>query len=475
MAFTTPHSDPGPWELALHKLQQEDADGLFQAIYAMARLKAVTDDTLIIALPFAYLRELIGPAELSTLRSIVAEVWQRPLDIDFVIEPQEEERFTQFASAKREAIERRKDRLLPGASREQLQTVVRPAGLNPQRRLDNFVVRDANQLAAAAAREAAQHPGRRYPLLFLCGGTGLGKSHLLHGIVQQMWEKDPQARLAICNTGEFVDGFIEALRTREVQRFRDRWLGLDALLVDDLHLLMGKPNCQEAFLATLSAYLESGRQVVIAADRKPRELNGLPERLLSRLEGGLCAELERPDHGLRVAILEQKCRDIELALPAESLDTIATMVQSSVRALEGCLTLVSARMALRQGQPLAQHELEQLILGFLSTSGQVFQRIDLATILNKVALHYHVTVADILGRRRTANITHPRQMAMFFARELTSMSLEEIGQAIGGRDHSTVIYAVDKIRGRCNLDKPFEREVDFVRKLLTGDVPPPRE
>ncbi|MEO7995236.1 MAG: chromosomal replication initiator protein DnaA, partial [bacterium] len=341
--------------------------------------------------------------------------------------------------------------------------------------LAGFVVRDSTQLAIAAARATAEQPGTLYNPLYLHGGTGLGKSHLLHAFANEFWRQHPDARVSVVNAEDFANEFIEAIRAKNTKAFRDKYTALDCLVVDDIHFLMNKPNCQEAFLHAFNTAFESSKQIVVSADRKPRDLQSFPERLISRLEGGLQAELTRPAFETRLAILQAKAITLGLDIPTDSLATIANLVTTNVRALEGCLKLLKAQLTLRGTTTIAHQDLEKLVLDFLSTTDRESEVLDLNTIMEKVASHYRVPIGELVSKKRTASVAHPRQMVMYFCRLLTSMSLEEIGRAVGGRDHSTVLYACQKIQGRAQVDPTFRREVEFVRSLLTGQRNTPRD
>ena len=456
------------WAQALARLEQEAGDTLYQTVFQMGTFKGIEGDRVVIAFPFPYLIRLFGSEELTTLNTLFSELAQRPVRTQLVIEPVGEQRFSRFASEKRDIISQRKEQLLGDAPKAAEPRPARPHSVNEAWSFPEFIVRDTNQLAAAACLAVAGQPGTQYNPLYLYSGTGLGKTHLLHAIGNELWRKNSNAKVAVVNAEDFANEFIEAIRNKNTKGFRDKVASYDALLIDDLHFLMNKPNCQEAFMHAFNTFYDAHKQIVVTADRKPRELATFPERLVSRLEGGLIADLQRPAYESRLAILQAKAKNLGLTIPVESLSTIANLVTTNVRALEGCLKMLRAQMLLRAGQPLGHEELEKLVLDFLSTTDRGSEVLDLNTIMEKLSTHYRVPISELVSKKRTASVAHPRQMVMYFCRQLTNMSLEEIGRAIGGRDHSTVLYACQKIQGRAQVDPTFRREVEFVRSLLTG-------
>lgn len=458
------------WQAVLDDLETDSTDGLYQAISAMAQLRAIDGDKALVTLPYEYLREVFGRDERARLSASFSAQLGRPVTVDFVVEPTAETQFTDYARKKHDTIAQRKQQLLEApVAATNGQRAATPLGINPHWTFTSFVEDEANRMAVAASHAAAASPGQLYNPLFLYGSTGLGKTHLLHSIANEWHAKAPGSGVQVLSAEDFANEHIEAIRTREVQRTRDRHLQLPMLLLDDIHFLINKPNCQEAFTYLLKSFLDAGRQVVLTADRRPRELTTFPEHLISRLEGGLLAELDRPGIDMRLKVLRHKAQAWGFDVPRASLELIATRLPGNIRSLEGCLRMLQAQQTLR-ATPLAPEEVEKLIQGFLTASpNKRPMHHDINTIMETVCQHYRVSPGDMLGRGRTNAVVHPRHIVMYFARELTNMSLAEIGRAMGNRDHSTVSYAIERFQGRATMEKTLQRELDFIRRLLLGD------
>lgn len=474
MADPSPLNAAAIWQAALDQLAGTSTDALFQALQAMAQLKAIDSDKVTIALPYEYLREVFGRDERARLSEVFSALLQTPMQVEFVVEQAPEAQFNDFARRKRDAISQRKQTLLPSQEGVNGAPPAPLPGVNPHLTFGAFVEDEANRLALAAAMTAATDPGRMYNPLYLFGTTGLGKSHLLHGIANAWLARGGQGSVQVVSAEDYANEHIESIRTRDTQRVRDRQLQQSLLLIDDLQFLMNKPNCQEGFTHLLKSFLDSGRQVVLTADRRPRDLVSFPEHLISRLEGGLLAELGRPTLPGRMRMLQAKAHDWKLDVAPSTLELIATRLPGNVRSLEGCLRMLQAQQGLRGGAPLPADDIEKLIQGFLSTASSSRRSVhhDINTIMEVVCQHYRVSPADMLGRGRTNAVVHPRHIVMFFARELTNMSLAEIGRAMGNRDHSTVSYAIERFQGRATMEKTLQRELEFVRRLLLGEEVP---
>ena len=333
--------------------------------------------------------------------------------------------------------------------------------LNSKYIFDNFVAGPSNQLAHAAAMAVADAPAGSYNPLFLHGAVGLGKTHLLQAICHKAMESGQSMNVLYLSSETFVNQFISAIGEGELDRFRYKYRNVDILLIDDIHLLANKERTQDEFFHTFNALYNAGRQIVLSSDSPPTEIPTLKERLISRFKWGLVAEIAAPGYETRLAILRRKAAARGTPVPEEVLAFLAEHVDTNIRELEGTITKVGG-----YAQLINQHidlNLARRALGFRdgdrgpSTTG-------IERILDVVCKDFGVRIADLQGRKRTQSIAFPRQVAMFLARGLTPLSLEEIGGHFGGRDHSTVLYAVDKIRNKAAGDQDFAQRVRKLEK-----------
>lgn len=318
--------------------------------------------------------------------------------------------------------------------------------LNKNAIFDNFVPGESNQFAKSIAFATAERPGMEYNPLFIYGGSGLGKTHLLNAIGNQALLINPNLKVRYTNSEEFTNELVIALgnnassRRAEMVEFNRRYRGVDILLVDDVQFIAGRDTTVEAFFNTFNELYEQGKQIVLASDVPPKNLKGLPDRLISRFSQGLPVSIDPPSHELRVAILRMKAKAQHIDIPMDVLNLIAEKVTENVRVLEGALTRISA-MASLSNQTITKSLAEQTLKDFTNSTVEITP----TNIISFVAQYYKLTFEDIVGSSRTKNVAAARQMAMYLSRELTSMSLVDIGATFGGRDHSTVMHACRKI------------------------------
>lgn len=337
--------------------------------------------------------------------------------------------------------------------------------LNPRYTFEHFVVGNHNQLAHAAAQAVAREPGVVYNPLFVYAFTGLGKTHLIQAIGHEVLRLRPEARVHYVTSEEFTNELIEGIQHRErMSGFNRKYRNVDVLLVDDIHFLIGKTQTQEAFFHTFNTLHELGRQIVISSDRPPAELETLEDRLISRFEWGLTVDISKPDYETRLAILHKKNQTRAFGLSPDILARIASQVDSNVRELEGALTKVSAYQRLNR-MPMSMAEIDE-ILSHMRRNLSSGTNPRPQQIIEEVAAYFKVSESDLCSDRRTARITVPRQLGMYFCRELTHLSLKDIGQAFGGKDHTTVIYALNRVEERLGVDEVFAQDVMLIRAKL---------
>ena len=337
-------------------------------------------------------------------------------------------------------------------------------GLDDHYRFDNFVLGKSNELGFAAAQQVAQDPGKVYNPLLLYGGTGLGKTHLLHAVGHALADQDPQRNVVYLHSEKFVSEMIQALRRASIDDFKARYRSVDALLIDDIQFFAGKDRSQEEFFHTFNALLESRQQIILTCDRYPKEVEGIEARLRSRFGWGLSVPIEPPDFETRVAILMKKAAESGLDLDESVAMLIARRMRSNVRDLEGALNslLANARFS---GRSIDEDYTREVLRDVLAVHDR---QITLENIQKVVARYYQLRVADLLSKRRTRNIARPRQMAMFLAKSLTQHSLPEIGDAFGGRDHTTVLHACRKIESLCETEARFREDRARLLRELTA-------
>ena len=335
------------------------------------------------------------------------------------------------------------------------------ARLNSRYTFSSFVVGSTNRLAHAAARAAADRPGDSYNPLFIYGGTGLGKTHLLHAVGHSILKQDLKMLYVSCE--QFTNEFINAIREQRNEEFRRKFRGTDLLLMDDIQFIAGKEQTQEEFFHTFNDLHSSGRQIVISSDRHPRSMPVLEDRLSSRFQWGLIADIQPPDFETRVAILRSKADLLAMSVPGDVLDYVAQKVQSNIRELEGCLNRLAAHARLNRVS-LTLESVAPVLKEYLQSSGR--RSLPPQTILDTISKYYGLDARDLSGKRRNKEIALPRQIAMYLLREETQASLNEIGQALGGRDHSTVLHGFNKISDEITADLSLRKEVMELKEIL---------
>ena len=335
--------------------------------------------------------------------------------------------------------------------------------LNPRNTFDSFVVGTNNNFACAAAKAVAEAPGKSYNPLFLYGGVGLGKTHLLHAIGQHVSGNKKGARIAYVSSEKFTNEYIDSLQNNRLVAFRKKYRQTDVLLIDDVQFLAGKERIQEEFFHTFNALHEAHKQIVLTCDRPASEIQGLEGRLVSRFEWGLVTDLQPPDVEMRLAILKKKVQQWEVTLPDDVLNFLANRIRTNIRRLEGALTRVASYASLT-GKKLTIEVVENLLREILHEEGRF--TVSIEAIQKKVAEHFDIRLADMTSKRRPENIAFPRQIAMYFSRQLTESSLNAIGEAFGGRDHGTVLHACRLVKNRMEVDANVRQVVHYLEKQL---------
>lgn len=442
------------WQAALGELQLQMTKATFDTWVKPTSVISYEDGSFVIGVPNAYAQDWLQARLLSTIKRILVGIAGQSVEVKFIVWSPEEVSeplplLDGFEPAPQKAI---MESITPNDARSS-------SRLNSRYVFDSFVVGASNRLAHAACVAVAERPAAQYNPLFLYGGVGLGKTHLLHAIGHEAVAKDLQ--VLYVSSEEFTNDMINAIRSQNTAAFRDKYRTIDVLLIDDIQFIAGKESTQEEFFHTFNTLHGNGKQIVMTSDRPPKSMITLEERLRSRFEWGLIADIQPPDLETRTAILRDKAEHMAAGVPSEVIDFIARQVQSNIRELEGALNRVIAYARLR-GNTLTVEIAGAALADLMSRPSTM----TISDILSTVANYYSISMDDLLGRGRNKELVHPRQVAMYLAREELQTTLPQIGEALGGRDHTTVMYSVDKITQTIDSDDSLRREVLAIRELL---------
>lgn len=336
--------------------------------------------------------------------------------------------------------------------------------LNPKYTFDSFVIGNSNRFAHAASLAVAEAPAKAYNPLFIYGGVGLGKTHLMHAIGHYVLQNNSNAKVVYVSSEKFTNELINAIRDDKNEEFRNKYRKVDILLIDDIQFIAGKERTQEEFFHTFNALHDSNKQIILSSDRPPKEIPTLEDRLRSRFEWGLIADIQAPDFETRMAILKKKAAVEKLNVANEVMVYIATKIKSNIRELEGALIRIVAYSSLTN-RPITVELASEALKDIISNKQN--RNITIDVIQDVVAGYFNLRIEDLKSQRRTRNVAYPRQIAMYLSRKLTDMSLPKIGEEFGGRDHTTVIHAYEKISDSLNTDESLQHTVNDLTKKLT--------
>ena len=389
------------------------------------------------------------------LKVAVEEITGLKCEIDFIVEDQIKEK------------EGKNNQLIRQNLNKITQEALQNANLNPKYTFDTFVVGANNHLAHAASLAVAESPGEIYNPLFIYGGVGLGKTHLMHSIANFILKNNPNAKILYVTSEKFTNELIDAIRNKNnisTTEFREKYRNNDVLLIDDIQFIIGKESTQEEFFHTFNALYESKKQIIISSDKPPKDIETLEERLRSRFEWGLTVDIQSPDYETRMAILRKKEELEGYNIDNEVIKYIATNIKSNIRELEGALTKIVAFSKLDRSKEISISMAEEALKDIISPGGT--KKITPDLIIQVVAEHYNLTTLDILSQRRSKEIVYPRQIAMYLCRNMTEAPLQEIGKAMGGRDHTTIIHGIEKITKDIEKTPTLQNTVDILKKKL---------
>ena len=443
------------WVAAQEMLRTMLTSDIYNLWFAPVRTSALEGDQITLEVANDFCEVWLKDNYLGLIQDVLMHACGQPLKVKFKVVAAQAgtTSISESKAAKAKAVEVSEEPVATG----------RDHGFNPRNTFDAFVVGNNNSFAHAAALAVAQAPGKSYNPLFLYGGVGLGKTHLLQAIGQYVVGHKKGARVAYLSSEKFTNEYIDAIQNNQLVRFRKKYRQTDVLLIDDIQFLSGKERIQEEFFHTFNALHEGHKQIVLTCDRPANEIQNLEQRLVSRFEWGLVTDLQPPDAETRVAILRKKEISLGVELPDEIINFLANRIRTNIRRLEGALIRVASYASLT-GKTLTLEVVEGLLREVLHEEGRFSMSIEL--IQKRVAEHFDIRLADMTSKRRPENIAFPRQIAMFLARQLTESSLNTIGEAFGGRDHGTVLHACRLVKDRMEVDANVRQVVNYLEKQL---------
>ena len=460
---------PEAWSRILDRAREQLPEQTYRTWFARTRAVALSQDLLVIEAGSEFATEWIEDKYGRLLGDISQAVFGRRFTISFQHHADSRPPRPGMSEPAQAAAD-------AGAGAAEARSTVGVSGpivgspLNERYVFERFVVGSNNQLAAAACRAVAEAPAKMYNPLFIYGGVGLGKTHLMHAIGHVVRGRSPEKRVAYVTSERFTNDLIGSIQEGRMAEFRRRYREIDLLLIDDVQFLGEKERTQEEFFHTFNSLYDAQRQIVVTSDRPPKEIPGLEERLVSRFEWGLVTDIRPPDLETRVAILRKKADDDDIVIHDDVLEFIARYCRSSVRELEGAIIKLLAYSSLTHREVTTDLAREALA-GQLADAASLSQRTP-EMIRQRVAEEFRVTVEGLTSKRRTKDLTVPRQVAMYLMRELLDLPLVEIGKQFGGRDHSTVIHSIQKVEQDMGEDEGFRQKVGRLRAEF-ADVPPP--
>ncbi|HEX6922987.1 MAG TPA: chromosomal replication initiator protein DnaA [Bacillales bacterium] len=448
------------WNKALASIEAKLSKPSYETWLKSTKADSFEEDTLIVAAPNEFARDWLESQYSGLITGILRDITGSDLNIRFIIPQKDMENDIDYEKRRAKAMAKPNRGIREGSK----------TMLNPKYTFDTFVIGSGNRFAHAASLAVAEAPARAYNPLFIYGGVGLGKTHLMHAIGHYVTEHNPEARVVYIASEKFTNEFINSIRDNKAVDFREKYRNVDVLLIDDIQFLAGKEQTQEEFFHTFNSLHEESKQIIISSDRPPKEIPTLEDRLRSRFEWGLITDITPPDLETRIAILRKKAKAEGLNIPNEVMLYIANQIDTNIRELEGALIRIVAYSSLvnkDMNADLAAEALKDII------PSSKPKTITIHDIQKMVGGHYNVQLEDFAAKKRTKSIAFPRQIAMYLSREMTDFSLPKIGQEFGGRDHTTVIHAHEKITKLINTDNELKQSIENITNELRGTVKVP--
>jgi len=450
------------WETVSSELRQKIGEAAFQSWIKPMSVRGLSNGTVHVSVPTRFMRDWVMAHYVDKLTHLWQQINASVKSIDVRVQASREVKKAPLVS--------------PSAPMPVRARAAKPSHQNSQAALDNeigapldrrfifdnFVVGKPNEFAYAAARRVAEAKSALFNPLFLYGGVGLGKTHLMHSIAWHIRQSDPSRSVIYLSAEKFMYRFIRALREQNTVDFKEQFRSADVLMIDDVQFIAGKESTQEEFFHTFNALVDQGRQIVISADKSPSDLEGMEERLVSRLNCGLVADIHATTYELRLGILQSKAEHLSVAIPQKVMEFLAHKITANVRELEGGLNRVVAHSQL-VGRDISLEATQEVLHDLLRANDR---RVTIEEIQKRVASHFNIRISDMHSARRARSVARPRQVAMYLAKQLTARSLPEIGRKFGGRDHTTVMHAVRKVEELCEHDNDFNEDVELLKRML---------
>lgn len=438
------------WEKSLNIIKSEMSEVSFNTWIKSCEPLSLSNDTIQISVPNSFTQDILDKRYKVLVANSIEAVCQKLYNVEFLIA-------SDIQTENTEENKQSFDQTI--VVNDEMSTT-----LNPKYTFTSFVIGNSNRFAHAASLAVAEAPAKAYNPLFIYGGVGLGKTHLMHAIGHYILETNPNAKVEYVSSEKFTNELINAIKDDKNEDFRNKYRKVDVLLIDDIQFIAGKERTQEEFFHTFNALHDANKQIILSSDRPPKEIPTLEDRLRSRFEWGLIADIQIPDFETRMAILKKKAEVEKLNVANEVMVYIATKIKSNIRELEGALIRIVAYSSLTNREitvDLASDALKDII------SKKQGKNITISIIQDLVATYFNLRVEELKSQRRTRNVAYPRQIAMYLSRKLTDMSLPKIGEEFGGRDHTTVIHAYEKISDKLNSDESLQHTIEDLTKKLT--------
>ncbi len=441
------------WEKTLNIIKGEMSEVSFNTWIKSCEPLSISSTTIKISVPNAFTQDILEKRYKDLVVNSIEAACSKVYNVDFLVASDIQE-----VEEKEEKNSKADDKSSVNVNDEMSST------LNPKYTFDSFVIGNSNRFAHAASLAVAEAPAKAYNPLFIYGGVGLGKTHLMHAIGHYALQNNSNAKVVYVSSEKFTNELINAIRDDRNEEFRNKYRNVDILLIDDVQFIAGKERTQEEFFHTFNELHDANKQIILSSDRPPKEIPTLEDRLRSRFEWGLIADIQPPDFETRMAILKKKADVEKLNVANEVMVYIATKIKSNIRELEGALIRIVAYSSLTN-RPITVELASEALKDIISNKQN--KNITIDVIQDVVAGYFNLRVEDLKSQRRTRNVAYPRQIAMYLSRKLTDMSLPKIGEEFGGRDHTTVIHAYEKISDTLNTDESLQHTVNDITKKLT--------
>mgnify|MGYP000988397988 FL=1 len=438
------------WEKTLNIIKGEMSEVSFNTWIKSCEPLSISSNTIKISVPNSFTQDILEKRYKDLVVNSIEAACSKVYNVDFIVASDIQDI--------EEKEEKNDDKSSINVNDEMSST------LNPKYTFDSFVIGNSNRFAHAASLAVSEAPAKAYNPLFIYGGVGLGKTHLMHAIGHYVLQNNANAKVVYVSSEKFTNELINAIRDDRNEEFRNKYRNVDILLIDDVQFIAGKERTQEEFFHTFNELHDANKQIILSSDRPPKEIPTLEDRLRSRFEWGLIADIQPPDFETRMAILKKKADVEKLNVANEVMVYIATKIKSNIRELEGALIRIVAYSSLTN-RPITVELASEALKDIISNKQN--KNITIDVIQDVVAGYFNLRIEDLKSQRRTRNVAYPRQIAMYLSRKLTDMSLPKIGEEFGGRDHTTVIHAYEKISDALNTDESLQHTVNDITKKLT--------